>query len=85
MPALKKIRVSTWAAAHYEPPPSAWLLRKWCRNGELWPPAEKVGKEWYVREDARRLSVAHADEAAAATGLSLVERLQLRERERGRS
>jgi hypothetical protein len=84
VPAPKKIPVAAWAAARYEPPPSAWLLRKWCRNGELWPPAEKVGKEWYVREDARRLSVAHSDDAAAAAGLSLVERLQRREHERGR-
>ena len=72
----KKIPVATWAASRYDPPPSAWVLRKWCRQGDIWPPAERVGKEWYVREDASRLSVAPVDDAAAAAGLSLVERLQ---------
>ena len=72
----KSIPVAAWAAARYDPPPSAWTLRKWCRAGEFWPPAERVGKEWYVREDARRLSVAPVDDVAAAAGLSLVERLQ---------
>ena len=74
----KKIPVATWAAQHYDPPPSAWVLRKWCRQGDIWPPAERVGKEWYVREDARRLSVAPVDDVAAAAGLSLVDRLQRR-------
>ena len=76
--AAKNIPVTAWAAARYDPPPSAWQLRKWCRQGEFWPPAEKVGKEWYVREDARRLSVAPVDQAAMAAGLSLVERLQMK-------
>lgn len=76
--AAKKIPVATWAAAHYDPPPSAWVLRKWARSGEFWPPAERVGKEWYVREDARRLSVAPFDDAAVEAGMSLVERLQRR-------
>jgi hypothetical protein len=77
----KKIPVTAWAAAHYDPAPSCWLLRKWARDGEFWPPAAKVGKEWYVREDARRLSVAPVDDAGAAAGLSLVERLQRRARQ----
>lgn len=72
----KMMPVADWAAARYTKPPSAWVLRKWCRQGEFWPPAERVGREWCVREDARRLSVAHVDDVAAAAGLSLVERLQ---------
>lgn len=78
------IPVGVWAASRYDPPPSVWLLRKWARGGEFWPPAEKVGKEWYVREDARRLSVPPTDDAASRLGLSLVERLQLEDRGRGR-
>lgn len=72
----KKIPVAAWAAANYDPPPSAWVLRKWARDGDFWPPAERVGKEWYVRADARRLSVAPIDDAAVEAGLSVVERLQ---------
>lgn len=78
MTAAKKIPVATWAQAHYDPPPSDYVLRKWCRDGEFWPPAEKVGKEWRVFENARRISVAPVDDVAAAAGLSVVERLQRR-------
>lgn len=76
MNTTKLIPITTWAAARYDPPPSDWTLRRWARDGELWPPPEKVGKEWYVRQDARRVSAQPADDAAAHAGLSLVERLQ---------
>ena len=62
----KRIPLTTWAARNYDPPPSAWVLRKWCRNGEIVPAPEIVSREGYVREDARRVT---------ATG-SLVDRLQ---------
>ena len=74
----KSIPVADWAAARYDPPPSAWTLREWCRKGEIWPPAERVGKAWYVASNARRLSAPAVDDAATAVGLSLVERLQRR-------
>lgn len=48
----KKIPVATWAAQHYDPPPSAWVLRKWCRAGEFWPPVDDVaaaaGRRWWI-------------------------------------
>ena len=56
MTAHKKIPATVWAAARYDPPPSDWVLRKWCRNGEIYPAPEKVGKDWYVLENARRLT-----------------------------
>lgn len=52
-----KIPVTKWAAARYSPVPPVFTLRRWCRDGELGPTAEKVGKEWYVDEKAERLSV----------------------------
>jgi hypothetical protein len=54
----KRIPLTTWAARNYDPPPSDWVLRRWCRDGEIVPAPERVGREWYVREDARRVSVA---------------------------
>jgi predicted site-specific integrase-resolvase len=42
-------------------------LRKWCRDGEISPPPERVGREWRVSENAVRLT---------APRLSLVEQLQ---------
>lgn len=52
----KKIPIEAWAARHYDPAPSAFVLRKWCRVGDIYPAPEKVGRDWYVAENARRLS-----------------------------
>jgi len=52
----KLIPLETWAASRYDPPPSAWVLRKWVRDGEIYPAPEKVGKGWRVLETARRLT-----------------------------
>lgn len=49
-----KVPLSIWAARRYDPTPSDWVLRKWARNGEIFPPPELVGKTYYVDENARR-------------------------------
>lgn len=67
---MKKILVAVWAANVYDPPPSDWVLRKWCRNGEILG-AEKVGHDWYVPLDAKRVVP-----GAATQEKTLVERLQ---------
>ena len=51
---MKQILLLAWAEKHYDPPPSLWTLRKLARQGEIFPPPEKVGRDWYVFEDARR-------------------------------
>lgn len=61
----KSVPLPDWAAIHYSPPPSLYVLRKWVREGQIYPPPEKVGKAYYVRPEARR---------HVATG-SLVDRL----------
>lgn len=64
---MKKIKLSEWAARHYDPPPSQWVLRRWARDGEIHPAPERVGRDWYVSETARR---------GPLPRLSLVDRLQ---------
>lgn len=49
-----KIPLPDWAARHYSPPPSAWVLRQWVRAGQIQPPPEKVGSAYYVEEGAKR-------------------------------
>lgn len=51
-----KIKMRAWAAKHYDPPPSDWTLRRWAREGEIHPAPEKVGKDWYVDENAKRIT-----------------------------
>lgn len=67
-----KITLTEWAARRYDPPPSAWVLRRWARDHELHPKPELVGKTYYIDENARRLTAA----ADSEPRLSLVERLK---------
>lgn len=50
-----KITLEEWAARNYSKPPSAWVLGKWRRQGQIYPAPERVGREWFVEENARRL------------------------------
>lgn len=85
----KLMPLTEWAAARYTTPPSLYVLRKLCRNGLFDPPAEKAGRDWYVREDARLITADARDFAPAsndaqaqqeqrpARRLTLVEKLKL--------
>jgi len=50
-----KITVEEWAARNYSQPPSSWVLGKWRRLGQIYPAPERVGRNWFVDENARRL------------------------------
>lgn len=76
----KMMPLAEWAAARYTSPPSDYVLRKLCRAGCFDPPAEKTGRDWYVREDARLIAATAsandttADDAPAR--LTLVQQLR---------
>lgn len=62
-----KVPLRDWATARYSPAPSDWILRKWVRDGAIYPAPEKVGKHYYVETTAERMT----DQPA-----SLVQRLR---------
>jgi hypothetical protein len=51
-----KITVDQWAARNYDPAPTPWVLGQWRRAGQIHPAPERVGREWYVPEDAQRVT-----------------------------
>lgn len=51
-----KVPLQDWAEMHYSPAPSIWVLRRWVREGQIYPTPEKVGSSYYVQKDARRLT-----------------------------
>lgn len=51
-----KITLAEWAARHYTPAPTPWVLGQWRRASQIHPAPERVGREWYVEEDAERLT-----------------------------
>ena len=65
-----KILLIEWGKRQYDPPPPIYTLRRWAREGEIFPQPELVGKAYYVDENAERVGV-----PMAATP-SLVERLK---------
>lgn len=51
-----KITLEEWAAKHYSPTPTPWVLGQWRRAGQIHPLPERVGREWYVDENAQRVT-----------------------------
>lgn len=49
----KRVKLLDWAARHFDPVPSLWTLRRLVRDGKIEPKPVKVGKCYYVQEDAR--------------------------------
>ncbi len=47
-----KISLEKWGARNYDPPPHIDTLRGWARDGKLYPPPQKVGRAYYVDENA---------------------------------
>ncbi len=51
-----KITVEEWAKRTYLGIEiSSWVLGKWRRNGQIYPPPERVGRQWFVPENAVRV------------------------------
>ncbi|KFB66303.1 MAG: Excisionase-like protein [Candidatus Accumulibacter vicinus] len=58
----KLIPVAHWSAARFDPPASAQMLRRWCRQGKI-PGAVRIGREWRVPVDAEyQASVSESNE-----------------------
>lgn len=50
-----KITLTEWAARNYSVPISGWVLAKWRREGQIYPPPERVWPNWMVEPDAKRI------------------------------
>lgn len=71
-----KILLTAWAATRYDPAPSLWTLRKWARDGNISPAPEKVGRDWYVDPNARRITYAELTGHVEPPRSSLVDRIR---------
>ena len=48
----KLVSLVTWADKYYDNPPSIGTLRRWARNGNIYPPPDLQGREYQVDPDA---------------------------------
>ncbi|ATI27993.1 MULTISPECIES: excisionase [Ralstonia solanacearum species complex] len=51
-----KISLAKWGARNFDPPPHISTLRAWARQGKIYPPPMKVGRAYYVDENAVHVS-----------------------------
>ncbi|HEY3982470.1 excisionase [Cedecea sp.] len=50
---MKLLTLEEWSKRIYsDTPPTLPTLQRWARNGNIYPPPEKHGKQYRVREDA---------------------------------
>ena len=54
----KKVLLEQWGREHFDPPPSLWTLRAMARAGKISPSPVKIGKAYYVEQDAEVVSTA---------------------------
>ena len=71
-----KIRLDAWLKREFDPPPHIVTARNWVKQGKIWPPPVKVGRAYYVEENAT-----YADRQTRPT---LAQRLIAQERVKGK-
>lgn len=49
------ISLDKWAQ-RFDPKPHPNTLRNWTRDGKIFPPPIKIGRSYYVKENARHIN-----------------------------
>ncbi|MGF6777839.1 excisionase [Paraburkholderia sp. GAS334] len=47
-----KIRLDEWLKREFDPPPAIRTARLWIKAGKIYPPPVKVGRSYYVEQNA---------------------------------
>jgi predicted site-specific integrase-resolvase len=47
-----KLRLDEWLKREFYPPPAISTARAWVRQGKIYPPPQKIGRAYYVEENA---------------------------------
>ena len=50
-----KVRLNDWLSKNFAPPPAIRTARLWIRDGKIYPPPVKVGRAYYVEQNAQFL------------------------------
>lgn len=54
-----KLSLEKWLIANFDPPPSMDTARRWVREGKIYPLPMKVGRAYYVEQDAEYVDEAY--------------------------
>lgn len=58
----KKILLTEWAKAQFDPPPGIGTLRAWAKTKQILPYPEKIAGKWMVDENAKYVKIVDGDE-----------------------
>jgi predicted site-specific integrase-resolvase len=47
-----KVRLNDWLASQFNPAPAIRTARLWIKQGKIYPAPTKVGRAYYVEQDA---------------------------------
>ncbi|WP_229011631.1 excisionase [Paraburkholderia gardini] len=47
-----KIRLNDWLKSQFDPAPAIRTARLWIKAGKIYPPPQKVGRAYYVEQNA---------------------------------
>lgn len=47
-----KVRLGDWLKSQFDPVPAISTARAWAREGKIYPPPQKVGRSYYVEQNA---------------------------------
>lgn len=47
-----KLRLDAWLSKQFDPPPAIRTARLWIKAGKIYPPPVKVGRAYYVEQNA---------------------------------
>jgi hypothetical protein len=47
-----KVRLDEWLKREFDPPPAIRTARLWINAGKIYPPPVKIGRSYYVEQNA---------------------------------
>lgn len=77
---MKLITLAEWAESKFSQPYKKGTLWMWARTGRIYPPPEKIGRNWWVEPNAKYVNPHNLKDVAQKTKpesqLKLVERIK---------
>lgn len=77
---MKLITLAEWAESKFSQPYKKGTLWMWARTGRIYPPPEKIGRNWWVKPNAEYVNPHNpkdvAQKAKPESQLKLVERIK---------
>lgn len=74
-----KVRLDIWLQRNFDPPPDIRNAKLWIKQGRIYPPPIKMGRSYYVEQDAAYVDYfpPPAPSARGDTKIPILDRIRL--------